>query len=226
MSPPRKPLQRQTIPAMVADYIAGKIITGEYVGGQQIRQEAIADELGVSRIPVREALLQLEAEGLVVIRTHRGAIVASLSVDDAVDLFDTRLLLEPFLIRKAMARMSIHDVDNAERALQAYEAAIGHGDPKELSRLNWSFHTALLAPSMRPRSIAMLQTLYSSADRYLRLQIEPVKAQAKALAEHQAIFQAYRERNVAETARLLKSHIEDAAREIVSQVQAASVDQA
>jgi DNA-binding GntR family transcriptional regulator len=215
---PKPLLQRQTVTAMVADYIASKIIAGDYPGGHQIRQEAIAAELGVSRIPVREALLQLEADGLVVIRTHRGAVVSDLSADDAIDLFDARLLLEPFLVRKAMARMTDEDIANVGRALQQYEDAIPRGDPKELSRLNWAFHTAILAPSMRPRSLAVLQTLYNSADRYLRLQIEPLKAQTKALHEHRDIFEAYRSRDVVATSKLLKKHVADAAEEIVSQL--------
>ena len=212
-------LQRQTVTAMVAEYIAARIIGGDYPGGHQIRQEAIAAELGVSRIPVREALLQLEADGLVVIRTHRGAVVSELSADDAIDLFDARLLLEPFLVEKAIAHASDQDIAAIEKSMRAYEAAIARGDdPKDLSRLNWAFHTALLEPSMRPRSMAVVQTLYNSADRYLRLQIEPAKAQAKALQEHRELFEAYRRRDIAETARLLRKHIADAAGEIVSQL--------
>lgn len=224
MSTPTKPLlQRQTVTAMVAEYIASKIISGEYPGGHQIRQEAIASELGVSRIPVREALLQLEGDGLVVIRTHRGAIVSELSEEDAVDLFDARLLLEPFLVKKAIARLSEQDIANVEQALNDYEAAISKGDPKELSRLNWAFHTALLEPSMRHRSLTLLQTLYNSADRYLRLQIEPLKAQTKAVQEHRDIFDAYRRKDAVETARLLKRHVADAAEEIVSHIKQSKI---
>lgn len=213
------PLRRQTVTAMVADHIAGKIIGGEYPGGHQIRQEAIAAELGVSRIPVREALLQLEADGLVVIRTHRGAVVSELSAEDAVDLFEARLQLEPFLVGKAIERVSDAGIADAEASMRAYERAIARGDdPKELSRLNWAFHTALLEPAGRPRSMAVVQTLFNSADRYLRLQIEPAKAQAKALREHRELFEAFQRRDAAETARLLARHIADAAGEIAAQL--------
>jgi DNA-binding GntR family transcriptional regulator len=211
-------LQRQTVTDMVAGYIASKIIDGGYPGGHQIRQEAIAAELGVSRIPVREALLQLEAEGLVEIRTHRGAIVASLSEDDAIEIFDARLLLEPFLVRKAIARLTDEDIASAGAALKQYEEAVRRSDPGELSKLNWAFHMALLSPSGRRRSLAVVQTLYNSADRYLRLQIEPLKAQRKALHEHRNIFDAYRTRDAAATAKLLKQHVSDAAEEIVGQL--------
>ncbi len=219
MPAPRAPLQRQTVTGMVADYITSKIISGEFAGGQSIRQDAIAAELGVSRIPVREALLQLEGEGLVVIKTHRGAVVADLSANDAIDLFDARQLLEPFLVKKAIEQASDEEIAAVGQALNAYEAAISRGNPEELSRLNWAFHTALIAPSRRTRSIAVVQTLFNSSDRYLRLQIEPLKAQTKALAEHQTIFDAYQARDASTTAKLVKKHIADASEDILGQLE-------
>ncbi len=72
-------LKRRTVTSDVADVIRQQIIDGTYKGGEQVRQEALAAELGVSRIPVREALLQLEAEGPLQVHTHRGAMVAALS---------------------------------------------------------------------------------------------------------------------------------------------------
>src|SRR5689334_19791540 len=93
---PELGVKRDTVTSTVASLIRQRIISGEFPGGHQIKQEAVASELGVSRIPVREALVQLESEGLVVIHTHRGAVVAELTIDDAVDIFDSRLLLEPF----------------------------------------------------------------------------------------------------------------------------------
>src|SRR5580765_1714679 len=95
-------IKRQTVTGSVAEELRRRIVGGKYVGGDQIRQEALAAELGVSRIPIREALLQLEAEGLVVIHTHKGAIVASLTPEDAADLFEARLLVEPVVVKKAV----------------------------------------------------------------------------------------------------------------------------
>ncbi|MCO5064296.1 MAG: GntR family transcriptional regulator [Rhizobiaceae bacterium] len=210
------PLPRQTTTDLVAQYIARKIVNGEYAGGEQLRQEAIAAELGVSRIPVREALVQLEAEGLVVIRAHRGAVVSELTADDAIDIFDTRMLLEPYLVKKAMARVTADELQTVENALVEYEAAVARGDARELSQLNWKFHLALLAPSGRVRSLALLQSLYTSADRYLLLQIEPLAAQTKAGREHREVFEFYRKGNALETERLMRRHLADARKEIVS----------
>lgn len=213
-------LKRKTVADSVAEYITRKIITGDYPGGHAVRQEAIAAELGVSRIPVREALLQLEAEGLIVNRPHRGAVVADLSVEDAVELFDARILFEPYLVKHSIAHATAAEIAKVAEILQEYEKAIvSHTDAAELSRLNWAFHTALLEPSRRPRSMSLVQTLYNSADRYLRLQIEPLAAQAKALKEHHVIFEAFSNRDAVATSRLLKQHIRDASEEIIEQIQ-------
>jgi len=219
-SPKPRPLpKRQTVTDQVTGYIAEGIAEGHYVGGQQIRQEAIAAELGVSRIPVREALLQLEAMGLVVNRPHRGAVVADLSIDDAIELFEARLLLEPFLLARAMERLTASATANAERVLKEYAAAVDRSaGPSELSRLNWEFHAALMAPARSPRLTAFIQTLYNSADRYLRIQIQSPAAQARALAEHKKLFALYKAGNMASASKLLKAHIADASAEIVARL--------
>ena len=97
-------IKRQTVTGSVAEELRRRIVSGEYAGGEPIRQEALASELGVSRIPIREALLQLEAEGLVVIHTHKGAVVASLTPEDAVDLFEARLALDRSYSRRRPKR--------------------------------------------------------------------------------------------------------------------------
>jgi DNA-binding GntR family transcriptional regulator len=213
-------LKRKTVADSVAEYITSKIVTGAYPGGSPVRQEAIAAELGVSRIPVREALLQLEAEGLIVNRPHRGAVVADLSVEDAIELFDARVVLEPHIVKVAIANLTDADLTSVSAILKEYEEGVaGHRDPAELSRLNWAFHAALLEPARRPRTMALIQTLYHSADRYLRLQIEPLTAQSKALDEHRVIFDAYSKRDASLTSRLLKAHIRDAAEDIIQQIE-------
>ena len=203
--------KKQTITGMVFDYIASRIISGDYPGGTQIRQDAVANELGVSRIPVREALVQLEAAGLLNIEMHKGAIVVELSIDDAIDLFDTRAVMEPFLAKLAVKSASNADIERIEKIHEAYlEKIKENADPEELSRLNWDFHIALLEPSRRKRSISLVKSLHNSADRYLRMQIKPKIAQKKAVNDHQAILDAYKARKASEVERLLRQHVKEA----------------
>src|SRR5438874_11719461 len=98
------PIQRQTVAGMTVDALRERILRGDYPEGEPLRQDALADELGVSRIPVREALRQLEAEGLVTFSPHRGAVVSSLSLDEIVELFELRAEIETDLLARAIPR--------------------------------------------------------------------------------------------------------------------------
>src|SRR3954462_13104423 len=100
------PIQRQTIASMTVEALRERILRGDYPEGEPLRQDALADELGVSRIPVREALRQLEAEGLVTFNPHRGAVVSSLSLDEIVELFELRADIECDLLARAVPRMA------------------------------------------------------------------------------------------------------------------------
>ncbi|MCV6602558.1 MAG: GntR family transcriptional regulator, partial [Cohaesibacter sp.] len=95
-------LVRRTTTHIVADEIRQRILNGELREGEQIRQEAIATELGVSRIPVREALRQLEAEGLITLVSHKGAEVTRLEPTEIAELFEVRVMLENWLFSLAI----------------------------------------------------------------------------------------------------------------------------
>ena len=201
-------IKRQTVTASVAEELRRRIVGGQYADGSQIRQEALAAELGVSRIPIREALLQLESEGLVVIHVHKGAVVSSLTPNDAHELFEARLLIEPALVKRAMAVASTSDVARIREQLAEYEqAAKADASPEVLSRLNWAFHTALCDPANRPRMQSVLLSLYTATDRYLRLQIQCADAKAHALTDHRALLQVYQAKQAATLGKLIKGHI-------------------
>ena len=203
----------------MAEELRRRIVSGRYAGGEQIRQEAVAAELGVSRIPIREALLQLEAEGLVVIHTHKGAMVASLSVEDAIDLFEARLVLESILLKKSVAAANGEDVARIGRCLVDYERAVRNGsEPETLSQLNWAFHTAMCEPARRPRMMSILLSLYAATDRYLRLQIDRPEAKVKALDDHRAIFEAFKTKRSATASKLIKAHITGAYDDVMARL--------
>jgi DNA-binding GntR family transcriptional regulator len=215
-------IKRQTVTGSVAEELRRRIVEGRYAGGDQIRQEALASELGVSRIPIREALLQLEAEGLVAIHTHKGAMVASLTPEDAVDLFEARLALEPFVLKKAVEAATPSDVERVRACLTEYEKAVkGGADPETLSRLNWAFHIALCEPAKRPRMMAILLSLYTATDRYLRLQINRPDAKSRALEDHRKLFAAYQSKKKAALAgNLIKAHITGAYGDVMRRLKA------
>src|SRR4029077_4717901 len=117
-------LKRLTLAGMTLEALRDRILRGEYPEGEPLRQDAIANELGVSRIPVREALRQLEAEGLVTFNPHRGAVVSTLSIDEIVELFEMRAESERDLLRRSIPLMTSVDHAKVNRILDEYEVAL------------------------------------------------------------------------------------------------------
>src|SRR5918994_3323643 len=122
--PAQKSLQHRTIASAVAEELRRKIVDGEFKSGFQLRQDALATEFGVSRIPVREALMQLEAEGLVKIVPHRGAIVSELSTEEIGELFELRAILEPRLLKASAPRLKEDDYHRLNAILQEFSLAL------------------------------------------------------------------------------------------------------
>src|SRR3982751_6667727 len=135
-SSPTVPIQRQTIAGMTVEALRERILRGDYPDGEPLRQDALAVELGVSRIPVREALRQLEAEGLVTFNPHRGAVVSSLSLDEIAELFELRAEIECDLLRRAIPKMTKEQLDRAGEVLSRYERALRAHDVAEYGELN------------------------------------------------------------------------------------------
>src|SRR5262250_256658 len=122
------PIPRQSLTSAVADKLREQIIRGEIPEGTQLRQDAIASQYRVSRIPVREALRQLDAEGLIAIVPNRGAIVPALSPDDIRELFSIRALLEPEVLKLSIPHLTEDDLSQAEAVLAKYVSELKRDD--------------------------------------------------------------------------------------------------
>jgi DNA-binding GntR family transcriptional regulator len=201
------PISRKTVTELAAEAVREKILSGRYAEGAPLRQDAIAVELGVSRIPVREALRQLEAEGLVAFQPHCGAVVSSLSLEEIEELFELRALVEGDLIRRAVPRLTPDDLRRAGEILDAYEAAFSAGATAEWGTLNWRFHSTLLSAARRPLSMGVALTLHTQSERYTRLQLVLTRGEVRASGEHREILAAAIARDAERTARLLATHI-------------------
>ena len=209
------PLQRQTVASMTLDAIRDGILHGNYGEGEPLRQDALADELGVSRIPIREALRQLEAEGLVTFSPHRGAIVSSLSFAEIEEVFDLRSTIEPDLLRRAMPRLTTYQLDQADDVLDRYAHALQTGDVSKWGELNWQFHSSLYAPAERPLTMGIVQRLHQQSDRYLRMQLTLTHGETRANEEHRAIAAAARAGDTKRACLLVRDHIVGAGRSLL-----------
>ncbi len=206
----------RTTPALVADVLREAILRGILRAGQQLRQDEIARELGVSHIPVREALRQLEAEGLVRLRPYRGFEVSELSPEEVDELYEIRIPLECQALKLALPRLTDEDLRRAEAVLDAVDA---EDDPLLWSQLNTEFHTVLYAPSGRQRLLNLIRTLRTNVDRYLRLYISVMHRKQYSQLEHRRILEAVRRQDAAEAVAALEEHLGIACRMLVDYLQ-------
>ena len=201
----------------VADDLRRRILGGEFTGGTQLRQDGLAKDYGVSRIPVREALLTLEAEGLVEFHAHRGAFTTELSVAKIRELFDLRVLVEGYVLERAIPRLTPEDLAQAEAILSDYDAALDAGSQIDnWSDFNFAFHRALYAPAELPEALAMIGQLNTKSDRYIRMQLLYTRQIEKAEREHHALLDLARQGDVKGACRVLERHILDACEGIVA----------
>lgn len=208
-------VEYKTRTQVVVEAIREKILTGAIKAGEPLRQAALAEELNVSRIPVREALLQLEAEGLVEFEAHKGATATKLSAEQVTELFELRALLECELLRMAIPNLTEAELAQSEQLLQqmsmAYQAADTSGS---WSELNSRFHMSLYRAANRPLTYEMVQNLNSNSDRYIRVHLMLAGGVKKAGPEHENLLQLVRQKKTDAACKLLKQHILGAAAEI------------
>lgn len=198
----------RTVASQAADEIRRRILSGDFAAGRPLRQEALAVELGTSRIPVREALLQLEAEGLVRIVPHRGAVVAEFSMHEIEELFELRALLEPYLLRLSAPHLGPDDFAKLDAIQSEYAQQLRAQNVVNWGALNASLHTLLYSHSDRPKTQAIVSGLLASSDRYTRMHLSTTGELQRAEREHGELIELCRTKRFEVAAALLKAHIE------------------
>lgn len=204
-------IERQSLASAVATKLREKIIRGELHEGEQLRQDAIAAEFQVSRIPVREALRQLEAEGLITIVANRGAVVSALSPDEIQEMFEIRAVLECYVLRQAIPNLKDEDFQKAEEVLKDYEGVVeADSDVSSWGQWNWQFHSTLYSKANRPVLMSLLRTLNNNCDRYTRLHLLFTRDLHRAGRAHRMLLDACKTRNADLACDTLWRHIVEA----------------
>jgi DNA-binding GntR family transcriptional regulator len=212
-------IARQSVPEAVAASLRKRILAGEFEDGEQLRQEAIASAYEVSRMPVREALRQLEAEGLVKLQTHKGAIVTTLSPKDVGELFDLRVMLEADLLQQAIPRMQAHHFKASEDALSRLEAAYHNREVVGWGGLNWQFHQSLYAAADRPQTLAITLNINNQTNRYVRLQLLLTGAFERAERDHRELLALSQAGRQEQAVTALRKHILETKGELLQAMQ-------
>jgi DNA-binding GntR family transcriptional regulator len=193
---------------LVVETLREKILSGEIQAGQPLRQAALAEELNVSRIPVREALLQLEAEGLVSFEPHKGATATELNASQVDELFELRAMLEGDLLASSIPHISNEKLAEATDILAKLDKALGKENAANTwSELNSDYHNCLYSGANRPQTQNLVNTLNKNADRYIRMHLLWAGGISKAESEHNELLDLCKARNVEKSVALLKQHI-------------------
>lgn len=183
-----------------------RILSGRLPADAPIRQDALALELGVSKIPLREALARLESEGLVVSHPNRGFIVRPLSRADAEDVFDLRLRIEPNACVLGSVGANEAARDAARAAFAALDSAL-RGGQADVGRRNREFHLALVRPSGRDVTIETVDRLLALSERYVRVHLGEHRRLDRASHEHETLLKAWLERRSETVRREARAHI-------------------
>ncbi|MFE6223139.1 MULTISPECIES: GntR family transcriptional regulator [unclassified Streptomyces] len=182
----------QTAQQFVLEELRSAITRGELRPGAPIRQDALAARLDVSRVPLREALKALEAEGLVVHHVHRGYFVAELSLADLEEIYRIRALLETEAVLRAIDLAPADLADTLAAVQDDVERAARAGDVPEMGAANRRFHLTLVDACGMPRLVRMITTLWDATDAYRSLYYTDADHRGQAVAEHRAVLAALR----------------------------------
>lgn len=183
------------------------ILRGTLHPGDRLMEVALAERLGVSRTPVREALRMLEQEGLVVNTPKRGASVSGMSVKDMEDVMEIRETLEELAVRLACERIDKEGIKELAVRKQEFEDSLKKGELSEIAACDERFHDVIFSAAKNPRLVGMLENLRSQIYRYRLEYLKDSANYPALLEEHDAIFDGIsmgQKQNVAE---VMRSHI-------------------
>jgi DNA-binding GntR family transcriptional regulator len=195
----------RTLSDQTYEIVRRRILVGAMQPGTAVRQDVIAAELGVSKIPLREALGRLEQDGLLKSYPNRGYVVRDLSGDEASEVFALRLKLEPGAVAEACLRAKPADHAAAEAALAALEAELAKPDGDHVS-FNRAFHLALVRPGGHI-TFQLMERLQILAERYVRVHLEPNGRDERASREHREILDAWIHGDAKKVEALTANHI-------------------
>lgn len=199
----------------IYDALKQEIIAGRLTPGAPLRQDDIASLHGVSKIPVREALLKLEVDGFVTFRKNRGAIVREVPAEEILHIMDIRVALECKALELAIPNMIASDFETARSILDEYSRQT---EPAQWSNMNLRFHHALYEPCSNPLLLQMITDLQQRIGPQLRLLVTEVSGLERPQSEHWAILEASERGNVEQAVGILHQHIQTTKKETAAQL--------
>jgi DNA-binding GntR family transcriptional regulator len=205
-----------TASAFATERLREAILNGELGPGDRLQQHLLAAKLGLSHVPLREALQRLEFEGFIAISPRRGAFVVPLTAADAAELFELRVNLETTALSASVKHLA---PDQHLVATEVCRQADGIKDKLAYGEANWQFHRALYVACRRPRTLNLIETLWRNASRYSMLLRHRAPYLRQSQQEHWDMLEAAGKQDTELACRLLRAHIETAAGRVLNLLQ-------
>ena len=194
---------------VVFNTLRTSILTGELKPGERLMEIHLADKLGVSRTPIREAIRKLELEGLVLMIPRRGAEVARISEKSMRDVLEVRRSLEELAIELACQRMTDEEFKELQRAQEAFKSAVEHGSAMEIAETDEAYHDIIYNSTGNMRLVQILNNLREQMYRYRLEYIKDEDKRQILLVEHNKIYRALCSRHVEEAKQAMREHIDN-----------------
>ncbi|MCZ2721063.1 GntR family transcriptional regulator [Marinomonas sp. 15G1-11] len=211
----KRAVLRQSLPEVIAADLRNRILSGDLSEGDLIRQELLAEEYGVSRMPVREALKHLDSEGLVVFINNRGATVTKHTLSEIAEFFDIRALLEIDLLKKSIPLMEEHHFKKCEDLLDRMKESYAKGSVADWGPLNAQYHETLYEAANQKLTMQLLERVSMQANRYVGMHIDKLHKAGSAEHDHCALLNLARQRDIEAAAALLCSHLTSTKQQII-----------
>lgn len=213
-------MERRLVPVTLDNYkplreivfetLREAIINATLRPGERLMEIQMAEEMGVSRTPVREAIRKLELEGFVVMIPRKGAYVAGISMKDIADVFEIRTALEGLAAGLAAERITEEELEQLERILVKIGECVNNNDLEKLIEIDTEFHDTLFKASRNERLVQIVNNLREQIQRFRTASLSTPGRMKYALEEHKKIVEAVSERNVELAQALAREHIENA----------------
>ena len=197
--------------SVIEERLRSAILDGRLPPGRALRQQELATLFGVSRMPVREALRQLEAQSLLQVVAHKGAVVAPLIGEDAVDTYALRVILESEALRQSIPLLDADDIALARSYIKQLENETRHA---EIGRLNRLFHMSLYSKAANKKLLHLIEIELNEEERFLRFHLSSMGLGKLTQDDHNALVDAANDKSIDEAIRVLERHLNSGAKTI------------
>lgn len=209
--------ENASLDKLAYEKIKNAILTFQFLPNQALIEGELAAQLGISKTPVRDALMQLEREDLVTRVPFKGTYVSDINKQDMADTYEIRIVLEGLAIHLATKSLTEDDLKHLERLLEEHDHALKQHEIVNVSQINSDFHSIIIKCCSNPKLIKNLHLLDDSLKRYRLLSIAQGNRLEKSVPEHRAILEALKKRDAEAAEKAMKFHLQSAMQDLYTQ---------